>query len=447
MHHRNYGNPMDYGMTIIVLLILFLSYLVITPIPSGVSDGTGDYPAPSQGDWVIENDTYVSNESVTVHGNINVTNNATLTLENVDLLINSSSSDVKEIYVNWGAAMNILNSTLSAAPGFFSFEVNGLMIVDHSNISRTTGGILIKNNSVVISNSTIYQNFDNALVCFGNPIITNNFIHSNFNGAGILTNYYSAPYIYNNTIRFNEWGIKFSAVGFSTIVGNEISNNIFDGIKVELGYLLIMNNSIHSNGEFGIRTDHAFVNVSNNSIFDNGRWGIYSLGAHIIQRDNYFKRDGKGNGDGDVILEWEIDLKTFDHNNESLNNVNLSIHNENNELVWNGTTVGSIRNLVIRDYEIIDNGTELIHTYTVNASWGYFYNVTEFDLSGAQFSIYAAKTVHINIDIREVEDSEEGESYKRSTPAWFYPVVSMIWLVVIIVLIVGLAFRLKKRQY
>jgi hypothetical protein len=416
-------------------------------MPMSVSEGTGDYPIPTYGDWVIGNDTYVSNESLTVHGDINITNNATLTLENVDLLINSSTSDLKEIYVNWGAALNILNSTLSAAPGFFSFEVNGLMVADHSNISRTTGGILIKNNSVIISNSSIHHNFDNALVCFGNPTIANNYIHSNFNGAGILTNYYSAPYIYNNTIKFNEWGIKFNAVGFSTIVGNDISYNTFDGIKVELGYLLILNNTIHSNGEFGIRTDHAFVNVSNNSIFDNGRWGIYSLGAHIIQRDNYFERDGKGNVDGDVILEWEIDLKTFDHNNESLYNVNLTIHNENNELVWNGTTVGSIRNLVIRDYEIIDNGTELVHTYTVNASWGIFNNITEFDLSGAQFSIYAAKTVYINIYIEKDDEVEEGEFYKRSTPDWFYPVVSMIWLVAFIILIVGFVVSLKKRQY
>jgi hypothetical protein len=447
MLHRNYKNPLDWGITIFALLILF-SYMLIIPIPSGVSDGTGDYPAPNNGDWTIENDTHISNESITVHGSINVTNNATLTLENVDLLINSTSSDVKEIYVNWGAALKLFNSSLSTiGGGYYSFEVNGIMTIESSNISRTTGGILIKNNSVVISNSTFHHNHDNALVCFDNPIIANNYIHSNYNGVGILTNYYSAPYIYNNTIKFNEWGVKSITVGLSTIARNDISHNTYDGIKVELGYLLIKNNTIYSNGEFGIRSDHAYINVSNNSIYDNGRWGIYSLGTPIIQRDNFFERDGVYNGDGDVVLEWEVDLKTFDHNNESLFNVNLTIHNENDELVWNGTTVGNLRNLVFRDYEIIDNGTELIHSYTVNASLGNFYNITEFDLIGAHPSIYASKTVYINIDVKEIDDVEEGEVKDHVSPPWLYPVVGMIWFAAFIIVIVGLAVIFRKRQY
>lgn len=426
-----------------IILLIYIFIHIALPLPKIAGDGPGDYPPPTKRDWIISNDTYISNETILIEGNLNVTYNATLTLYNVTLLFNSSFDDSKGIYIEMGGTLNVYDSTISALNGYYNFEVNGNMEIERSIISRTTGGIFSYYGSVHISNSTLFNNFAYAIVCFGDSIIiTNNTIHSNY--GGILTSFGSAPLVYNNTITSNEWGIICNFGGYATIMGNAISNNSAGGIIVELGHLEIHHNTLASNGGFGIRSDHASINATNNTIFDNKRWGIYSIGAPIINMDNYFERDGKYNGEGDVLLEWEVHIKIYDTNNESIDNVNISIVDKNDNIMWQGTTIGNIRTVSLREYEITNNGTELTHTpFTITTTKGIHQNITVFDISGAQASIFASETIRIIIDI------EEDEIVSNSTPQWFYLVIGSIWLVVLVFAIVGLmvTFKKRKRQY
>jgi hypothetical protein len=441
MHHRNNGNPLYYRMTIIVLLILFFSYLFINPSPSGVADGTGDYPAPSHGDWVIENDTHVFNETIIVNGDLNVTNNSTLTLENVKLLINSSFTYIHEIYVDWGATLNIFNSSISSLNEHYSFEVNGNMTIENSNISRTSGGILIKYGDVLISNSTFHNNFGAALACFGSPTITHNYIHSN--SIGIVTSHFSAPYIFNNTIKFNEWGIISNVVGLATIIGNDITNNSEDGIVVELGHLEIHKNTIAFNGGYGIKSIDASINATNNKIFGNKLWGIYSRKGPIFQNGNYFEINGIYNGQGDIILEWEVLFRVFDANNESVHGVNITVYDLQNNLVWGGDTVGNARTVFIREYEYNNNGTKLNHTpHTVIVKKDDDSNSTTFDVSESKPAIFESLTVNI---ILEIEDKDE--TVIDSSPSeWIIWLVSIIWLITLIFFVIGLMVTSKIRR-
>ncbi len=441
MHTKNTEIRLHKQSPNLVILVICLLFTILIPLPTSIADGTGDYPAPSQGDWVIKNDTYVFNETIIINGDLNVTNNSTLTLENVELLINSSITYVHEIYVDWGATLNIYNSSISSLTEYYSFEVNGNMTIEHSNISHTSGGIFIKYGDVLISNSTLHHNYGAALTCFGSPTITNNYIYSN--NIGIGTSFYSGPYIYNNTIMFNEWGIISNVVGLATIIGNDISNNSEDGIVVELGHLEIHENTIASNGGYGIISDHASINATNNYIFDNKKWGIFSRQAPIFQEGNYFEKNGKNNGEGDVLLVWEVLIRVFDANNESVHGVNITVYDLQDNLVWSGDTAGNARSILLREYELKNNGTKVNRTpHTVIAKKDGSSNSTSFDVSESKLAIFESLTVNI---ILEIEDKDE--TVIDSSPSdWITMLVSIIWLIALIFFVLGLVVTSKKRR-
>jgi parallel beta-helix repeat protein len=438
---KNTDKRLPHQYSFFLILVICFLFTILIPLPTSVADGTGNYPAPSQGDWAIENDTHVFNETIILYGDLNVTNNSTLTLENVKLLFNSSLNISREIYVDWGATLNIYNSSISSLNKYYSFEVNGNMTIEHSNISHTTGGIFIKYGDVLISNSTLHHNYGAALTCFGSPTITNNYIHSN--NIGIATSFYSGPYIYNNTIKFNEWGMISNAVGLATIIGNDVSNNSEDGIVVELGHLEIHENTIASNGGYGIKSDHASINATNNYIYDNKLWGIYSLKAPIFQEDNYFEKNGKYNSDGDVVLVWEVLIRVFDANNESVHGVNLTVYDFQNNLVWSGDTAGNARSIRLREYELKNNGTKTNRTpHTVLVKKDIYSNATTFDVSESKPAIFESLTVDI---ILEIEDKDE--TVIDSSPSeWIIWLISIIWLIALIFFVIGFVVTSKKRR-
>lgn len=407
-----------------------------------MGDGTGDYPAPDKGNWIIANETYVSNETIVLEGGLRVLDNATLFLENVTILFNSTANGPNSIIVEWGSSLIIRNSNITDLIGFFNFDVLGNMTLEDSSVSRVTGGIFIEFGDVRINNCRIYNNLDFAIVGFGNPEITNNTIYSSH--GGILTGWGSAPYIYNNTIISNEWGIICNSYGFANIISNNISGNSLGGINVELGHLDIHNNIISSNGGFGIRSDHAVINATNNLIFDNERWGIYSLNAPIISENNYFERDGKYNKEGDVLQEWEVLIRVFDTHNNSLNNVNISVHDQHEDLIWTGNTIGNVRIIVLREYESRENGTLITHTpFMINAKLGIYTNSTTLDITDSEMSIFESSTLNIVVDIEEEE--RQVEEYKF--PVWGLNVVLGIWVFVLIMIILGIIMVSRDKKH
>jgi hypothetical protein len=409
-------------------------------------EGTGDYPPPVEGDWIVINNTYVSNETIILNGDLNIEENATLTLDNVTILFNSTLTFTKGIFVDWGSTLNISNSNITTSKGLYTFDIFGNMTLKDSLISNLTGGIFIEFGNVIIDNCLIYNNIDFAISVFGDPHITNNTIIGNH--GGILTGYGSAPNIFNNSITFNEWGIICNSAGFAKIIGNDISHNSLGGINVELGQFEIHNNTISSNGGIGIRSDHARINATNNSIYDNQRWGIYSLGAPITQENNYFEREGKFNGEGDVLLEWEVLISVFDADNNSVENANITIFDKHETLTWTGNTIGNIRFVTLREYEITDNGTLLTHTpFTIVAKFGNFTNSTLLDISGSKMSIFESNNADIILEIEEEPvDVVEVKEYKF--PLWGLIVVTGIWIFVAILIVAGIIMVVldKKRR-
>lgn len=409
---------------VFILIACLIDFLVMVPNTKG--EGSGDYLPPNEGDWIIMNDTYISSETIILNGILNVTNNATLTINNVTLLINSSSG-IQGIYVDWGATLNIYDSNITALNGLFTFYVDGNMSIDRSRISRITGGIYINFGDVLITNSTIFNNLDYAIVCLGEPTIANNSIHSNY--GGILTGLKSAPLILNNSITSNEWGIICNSVSYATLFGNNISSNTLGGIKVELGYFELHNNTIASNGGFGIQSDHASIIATNNTIYDNQRWGIYSYGAPIFHENNNFEKDGKFNKEGDVLQEWEVLILLFDTNNETLEDVHLTIYDNLGNIVCSNNTIGNFRTDVLWEYELKNNGSEIVHTpYKIIAFKGSFSTKTIVDIND-------------NMLITIILDQESDEG-----PSWVAPVMGGTWMITLVFVIVGIIGVVRYRR-
>ena len=431
----NVGSEYEKFRSIVVLLFLLLNIIVI-PSTDSKGDGLGDYPPPNNGDWIIRNETFVSNETILLFGNLDVQENASLTLSNVTLLINSSIGDTHGIYVDEKGILNVYNSNISNLSGPYVFTIYGDMRIESSTISNMMYGIDIEYGDVLIANSTIYnKNQYNmyGLKINGSPTLISNYIYSNH--RGVVINYGGAPLLINNTIASNNYGVVSIAFGFATMIGNNISYNTFGGITIELGHFEIHNNKVASNGGFGIESDHASINATNNTIYDNERWGIFSWGAPLILENNTYDVNGMQNGEGDVLLEWDVLIKVFDQNNEPLESVDLTIYNGLGDIVWSGTTIGNVRTLVLREYEIISGGTLILHSpYTVGGIKEKFSNTTIVDVEENRIILV---TIEIEKD-RQVKEYE--------FPLWGLVVVVGIWMTALILVIIGLIVTLRNKK-
>jgi hypothetical protein len=422
---------------IVCLIICFPATTI-----NSAGEGQGDYPPPNEGDWIIVNNTYVHDESILLNGNLIIKENATLTLENVTFNIHSNVSSIRGIYVNSGGVLIANFTKISSYPKSFIFNVEGNLTMESCIISNTTSGIRNDNGFVQIENSTIHNNDFAGVYSNGTTILKNNVIHSNI--RGIVIAFFKNALFENNTIISNEWGIVCIAFGFAYIIGNTIENNSLGGLNLELGMFEIHNNTIASNGGFGIRSDHSTSTVTNNTIFDNERWGIYSIGAPIYQENNYFERDGKYNGEGDVLMEWEVLISVFDADNNSIDNVNITIFDNNDELIWSGRTIGNVRVLVLREYEINNNGTLIMHTpFTVIAEKEDFTSSTSLDIAGSEASIFESSKLNVVLDIDEEEEREVSE-YKF--PVWGLFVVVGIWIFAAVMILLGIVIGLSNRK-
>lgn len=94
---------------IVAALMLLVPALVAPPASP---EGSGDYPPPEQGDWVVSRDTRVSSETIRLRGNLTV-GNCSLSLEEVSLAGNLSGAPLS-ITVTGGGSLRARGCGFSA---------------------------------------------------------------------------------------------------------------------------------------------------------------------------------------------------------------------------------------------------------------------------------------------------------------------------------------------
>ncbi len=294
-------------------------------------DGTGDYPPPLFGDWVIANDTYVGNETIVLTGNLTVQLDASLTLNNVILKMNVSEPGGYGIRVLQGGTLKIERSNITsliedgnhnygfvAEPGsnltLLSSNIqyvgwntdlkkgHGIILRTHNatvrecNISHSYAGITIYQvpETVTIENNTISWNKRNGITAIGSDVnLTRN------------TVFYNGLIMDANWGAFAGHGISLANATTGIVLDNDMNENFWDGLFVQLSSgIEIRENRFLGNqyegAEFYLTTDILFEEnnasetvlyagltlwysdfntISNNTFFANGNNGIYMFGS------------------------------------------------------------------------------------------------------------------------------------------------------------------------
>jgi parallel beta-helix repeat protein len=210
--------------------------------------GSGqDYPPPPTGDWVIGSVVTVWNTTITLNGNLLILAGGSLTLHNVDLLMNCSTVGQFRIEVqNGGILVTEANSNITTLDKAFAWYL------------KATAGSLVRLQDSAFS----YAGWE-----WGN--------HGDRSGLWINTNWAE---ISNCVISHNFMGIYFCRANLSLIANNRISNSAMDGICLYYSWHNIIEDNIITNSHYcGISLAYSFnCTVFRNTVVNSGLdtyWG------------------------------------------------------------------------------------------------------------------------------------------------------------------------------
>ena len=313
---RKFKNPVG-------ILLLFLAIIVLISIISSKSnaEGTGNFPAPDNGDWVIQNETTVWNETIILSGNLSIENGGELIFLNVSLYLNCTNEGQYYIEVKDSGKFSIVdndndNSTTNDASNITSYneslvynfyvrnntefimknsflsncgywdknnsEKLGLYInsdnvlIEHNNFSRNYGAICLILTDPNISNNTFWNNSCAIYLKSSNATIENNTIFAS--NKGIYCDYYSSPTITNNNIFYNSKGIycidnSNPVINLNDIIENSIGIHSVKNCTPKITFNDILNNDI------GIKcSENSRPLIKTNKISFNNDNGIYCEG-------------------------------------------------------------------------------------------------------------------------------------------------------------------------
>lgn len=318
--------------------ICTLVMLITTAIVSfGVSDrvcvlaeGSGDYPPPPFGDWMIGNATFVSNETLLVNGNITILPGASLVLSNATLLLNGSQNGTFHVEIaSFGSLSLMDDSSVTSAieDGAHNYEFwvdpDASLIVSNSSIGYVGWngggyekmGISIQSNNVSISNSWIHHNFLGILL---------------YNASGPV-------YLTNNTFTDTLHDALYAESTEVVLRGNIVSD-CGDGFLLGLANGgIVESNTIQSYGGSGIYLGQSEnVTVKQNRLISNGTWGILLIGSmsNVIEQNELV---GSQNG----IDLWQSDMNVIAANRVANNSNGIWISASSQNRVFHNWILGN----------------------------------------------------------------------------------------------------------
>lgn len=175
-------------------------------------------------------------------------------------------------YVNSTAAKNIriqnnyfFNGDNS---GVNSFAIESLFV--NNIFESNSSGILSMGNDNVIEGNILKSNNTNGIYIQGNRnLISGNFCKSNGNN-----------------------GIHVNSGDNNLVVGNKVYANLYNGIVVSIGKTSIIGNQCVGNSRIGISVPavYAYISIVGNTITNNGYEGIKITGSHHILVSNNLLR-------------------------------------------------------------------------------------------------------------------------------------------------------------
>ncbi len=176
----------------LLLTIALLAVALFMVLLLGSSASAQTNP-PGTGDWDIYDSTSISNQRVTITGSVRVNDGGSLTLSNVDLVINGATSGAERISVRGGGTLKMTGGSISApsATRHYRFEIldRATVTMDAVTVKNMwqsgerysgspptsmRGGMQIYSDTVTLRNCTITDNDRIAItVIRAGPLIQN----------------------------------------------------------------------------------------------------------------------------------------------------------------------------------------------------------------------------------------------------------------------------------
>ena len=346
---------------LICFILIFIFFIVISNKSS--AEGSGEYPAPDIGDWVIEDDTHVWNETIILNGNLIIEDGGKLKFNNVTLILNCSydgeyfteiknqgifeiydndnnnftKNDASKItskiinyaynfYIRENADLTMKNSVISNC-GFMdkNFTENwgvyinsNTVIIDKNNFTNNYAGIILESSDSVITNNSFWDNKESIICYSSNATIKNNTIM--LSNKGIFCDLYSSPILKNNEIFNNIIGISCNNGSSPYIEMNDIIENelgIFctnqsnptiiynDLIANEDGIICLMNSKplIRSN-QISFNKNGVFCDNNSNATIDYNNILHNQQGIYAESSSPKIENNGLSNNDQAIYCKY-----------------------------------------------------------------------------------------------------------------------------------------------
>jgi parallel beta-helix repeat protein len=291
-----------------------------------VADGTGDQTEINYAlTRAAGGKVYLFPGTYTINASISIPNNTTLagagtgtTITYPNSMANATYKAITNTTTTNGTGVTIQNLTVDGNKAgqttgtFYGIYLDGMGTsttrgatvtnVTAKNLKGSNGaGIALNNtNNIVISGSTFLSN-DGTGVYFGvatsadNSSVTNSVFADN--GSYGIWIYGTGNTISGNNIHDNAEGMAFAGAYNTTVSGNTIANNAYQGID---GYPgggtgnTISGNTITNNGYQGIYFTDSDDTITGNTISDNATEGIAVFGSNNTISGNRLLNNGGG---------------------------------------------------------------------------------------------------------------------------------------------------------
>ncbi|MEW6069084.1 MAG: PKD domain-containing protein [Candidatus Thermoplasmatota archaeon] len=281
---------------VISLLIMAVVWIGIEGMNSSGEIALG----MAKGDEYIDS-TQVWNDTIkTLKGNLIITSTGNLTLNNVTLIFNCTTDERYHLKVQAWGQLYVYNSNIKSPPKQANYcfwaEQYSTITLENTTISHCgykgeewEKGLYIATSNCRINNCTFTNNWYGVYFAAGEPKIENSNIVNNTDYSikiKPLPHHTAAPYIANNTIISNRFGI-YCERDYSVVINNTIAeieeSPIIDCAK---SYAYLKDNRIDANGKYvGIQClDNSNIIISNNTITKASLYGIsvFSSRSEIV---------------------------------------------------------------------------------------------------------------------------------------------------------------------
>jgi len=360
---RSASSRVFLGLFIIIVALALFFILVPHHVSAG---GSGVYPPPASGDWVISSDTTVFNQNFKLRGNVIVQSGKSLKLDGDTVTMNCSVPNQYRIEVLAGGKMEILRTRVTASNMSISYYMvvrkDARMTVTNSTLEgmgwkdapeREQYGFAVYSNNVTISGSILRNNRIGLYVENATPTVTGNNFTGNFRGAWFFR---SSPVVLDDdTFHSNEWGLFSEQSNVSARSCRFINNNNM-GLSASFSNVSLESSSILGSYDMGLWSWNSNITMTDGSV-EAATYDLYldldsSFAGFNVSLDTggiHFQ-DKKS----DLKVYFSVDVRVLWWSNDApVNNATVNVTGLDGTEVANGTTGtdGALKGLPIPGYD------------------------------------------------------------------------------------------------